>query len=184
MKKAAIFGLAVLLVLSVCACSSSENAAYTVGDYTVDAGNGTISDGTNVYRYTFSGSASGYRIEITYPDGSAYWRNGQRDNGGIGFSSSGWSEDYDETRYARGDVLCDILAAGAPGQKEAKPGKFLIVLLLLALGAFNIASPQTAWYLSEGWKFRDAEPSGLALGLARMGGIGCCIVAVIVILAW
>lgn len=58
---------------------------------------------------------------------------------------------------------------------------FLLAIVLLGVGLFNILSPQTAWYLSEGWKFRDAEPSDLALGLARAGGVVCCLIGVILI---
>lgn len=177
MKRGLIFCLTAALALLMCACSSSADTAYTVGEYVVDQENRTISDGTSVYQYTFSGDASRYSIEITYPDGSSYWWHSE---GSVGWG--GWSEDYDEDRYVSGDVLRDVLEAGAP--KEAKPGKVLAVLFLLAVGVFNIASPQTAWHLSEGWKFRDAEPSELALGLARAGGVACCAAAVIVIFAW
>ena len=40
----------------------------------------------------------------------------------------------------------------------------------MALGLFHLISPHTAWYLSHGWRFKDAEPSDLALALNRMGG--------------
>ncbi len=190
MKKTAMFSLAILLTLSLCACSPAGSSnTYTVTrngtDYTVDQENGTISDGLNTYQFTFSGNASGYDIKITYPNGSTYSWHTQTSSSGTGFGSGGWSDDYDADRYVSGDELCDLLLAGAPkAPRNSSPEKFLIVLLLLALGGFNIASPQTAWYLSEGWKFRDAEPSQLALGLTRAGGAACCVVAVIVIFAW
>lgn len=186
MKKALVFLLAALLSISACDCASSgRSSAYTVArngtEYTVDWENGTISDGDNAYQFTFSGSSSGYNIRITYPDGSTYSWNMQR-SGGTGFGSGGGSADYDANRYVGGDVLCDILESGAPApSKEFTPGKVLVVIILLGIGLFNILSPQTAWYLSEGWKFRDAEPSDLALGLARAGGAACCLIGVILI---
>lgn len=48
--------------------------------------------------------------------------------------------------------------------------KFLIGLIALIIGVVNIASPETAWYLSDGWKYKDAEPSDEALLLTRVGG--------------
>lgn len=48
--------------------------------------------------------------------------------------------------------------------------KFLIGLIALVIGVVNIASPETAWYLSDGWKYKDAEPSDEALLLTRVGG--------------
>lgn len=187
MKKALVFLLAALLSISVCACASSgRGSVYGVTrngtEYTVDWENGTISDGINTYQFTFSGYASGYDIKITYPDGSTYSWHTQTNSNGTGFGSGGWSDDYDENRYVSGSVLCDILAVGAPAApRESKPGMILLAIVLLGVGLFNILSPQTAWYLSEGWKFRDAEPSDLALGLARAGGVVCCLIGVILI---
>jgi len=179
-----VFCLAALLALSVCACSSSADTTYTVGDYVVDTENGTISDGTYIYEYTFSGNSSEYRIEITYPDGSAYWWRRQMDSSGIGYGSGGWSDDYDEDRYASGDVLCDILAAGAPASpRETSPGMALAAVLMLGAGLFNAISPHTAWYLSKGWKYKDVEPSDAALGLTRAGGIACIAIGAILIFA-
>ena len=171
MKNFMIFLLAALLTVGLCACSPAENSAtYTVGEYVVDQENGTISDGIYTYHYTFSGDASGYSIHIIYPDGSTYSWHKQTSNG-WGFGSGGWSDDYDPDRYVSGDVLCDILEAGAPqAKKQANPGQALLGIVLVGIGLFSIVSPQTAWYLSDGWKFKDAEPSEMALGITRFGG--------------
>lgn len=44
----------------------------------------------------------------------------------------------------------------------------LIWIIVCSLGIFN---PRLAWYLSEGWKFRDAEPSDAYLAWSRIGGV-------------
>ena len=49
-------------------------------------------------------------------------------------------------------------------------GNPLLGLLAIAVGIFNLAVPRTAWYLSYGWRFKDAEPSDAALALGRLGG--------------
>lgn len=187
MNKLMIFLLAALLILGLCACASSENDSVYMAtrngtDYTVDQENCTISDGTYTYQYALSGNPSGYSIEITYPDGSTYSWSEQRNSNGTGFGSGSCSDDYDAQRYADGYVLCGILETGVPkAARESRPGNALLGIVLLGFGLFNIVSPQTAWYLSEGWKFRDAEPSDLALGLARVGGGFCCLMGVIMI---
>ena len=185
MKTALMFCLAALLALSMCACSSAgDTSTYTVGEYVVDRVNCTISDGMYTYQYTFSGDASGYSIDITYPDGSTYWWHRQMDNSGTGSSSGGWSDDYDEGRYVSGDTLREILVAGAPrASKERSPGMTLFGIVMLVGGLFNTISPQTAWYLSDGWKFKDAEPSDAALGLTRVGGAACILIGAILIFA-
>ena len=184
MKKIIIVCMAVLLALSVCACSSAKDTStYTVGKYVVDQENGTIFDGTYTYQYTFSGDTSGYSIEIIYPDGSSYWTS-QRNSGGFGVGSGGWSDDYDADRYVDGYELCRILEAGAPAEPRASnPGAILFAIFVLGIGLFNVLSPQTAWYLSEGWKFKAAEPSDMALGLTRAGGVFAIIVGIIAFLA-
>lgn len=61
----------------------------------------------------------------------------------------------------------------------------LLAALLLAVGIFNTAAPQTAWWLEYGWRFKDAEPSDLALGANRILGVvlifigGVCLLATI-----
>lgn len=61
---------------------------------------------------------------------------------------------------------------------------FVIILVLGAVWSFFIAArPEVGFFLEEGWKFRDAEPSDLYLGVTRfgaaIGGIACLIFAAI-----
>ena len=39
----------------------------------------------------------------------------------------------------------------------------LLILLLEAVGVFNLAAPRAAWYAEWGWRIKDAEPSDRAL---------------------
>lgn len=48
---------------------------------------------------------------------------------------------------------------------------FFLRLVLIGLGTLAVVNPRLAWYLSDGWKFRDAEPSDAALVMARIGGV-------------
>lgn len=178
MKKIHIFMIIILLVLSLSACSSSADTTYSIikngTSYVVNTENCTISDGSNTYQYSFSGNSSSYNVDITYPDGSTYWFI-MSGNSGYG----GWSEDYDENRYADGDILREVLIEKAP--KESNPGKFIAIIFLLAVGIFHSVSPHTAWYLEYGWRYKDVEPSELALGLNCVGGVVAIIVAIIMI---
>lgn len=180
MKKALMLCLTVLLALSVCACSGAGDSAYTVTvdgtNYVIDPENSTVFDGRYTYQYQFSRSASDYSIDITYPDGSTYWWEWQT-NGGFGGGGGGGSDDYDENRYASGDMLCNILMAGSPAPRKSNSGMILIAVIVLGIGLFNAISPHTAWYLSSGWKYKNAEPSDAALGFARLGGIAAIIFA-------
>lgn len=166
--------LIVMLSLLLCACGETSTV-YTIEknhvSYEVDTENKTISDGTNVYQYEFSGNKSSYNVNITYPDGSTYWF---RMSGGSGYG--GWSDDYDEERYVDGDTLSDVLLEKAP--KEVKSGNVLAALLFAVVGIFYIVSPYTAWYLGYGWRYKNAEPSDSALGANRVIGVIAVVAAV------
>lgn len=63
----------------------------------------------------------------------------------------------------------------------------MLLAIILVLGAawsfFISARPEVGFFLEEGWKFRDAEPSDLYLGVTRFGsalvGIACLVFAAI-----
>ena len=63
-----------------------------------------------------------------------------------------------------------------------EPKNVLVIILLLLIGIFNAVSPETAWYLSDGWKYKNAEPSEEALGVTRLGGIVALVLGVMMIL--
>lgn len=57
-----------------------------------------------------------------------------------------------------------------------------LFFIILILSIFTIVKPEVAWYLSTGWKLRDAEPSDLALAVNRVSGVVLSIISVIVII--
>jgi hypothetical protein len=49
---------------------------------------------------------------------------------------------------------------------------FVIICVIIILSSIvAIISPRTAWYLQEGWQYKDVEPSDLALIVVRIGGV-------------
>ena len=159
----AIFLLAALLLLG-CA---PEETVHTVTlnrngiDYafTVDTENCTISDGQYTYTYTVNGD----HTTITYPNGARYYwtQNGM-------FGSGGWDDHYDPQTYTDGDILMDVLSVNAPREKR---GNVPAGIILILLGIFDAACPRCAWYLSYGWRFKNAEPSDTVLVVSRISGV-------------
>lgn len=47
----------------------------------------------------------------------------------------------------------------------------LFGFILLVIGILGVASPYSVWYLSIGWKIKDAEPSDAALAMHRTVGV-------------
>jgi len=177
MRRLLIILLAMLLTASLFGCAKQETV-YTVDkngvEFQVDTIEKTISDGKNIYKYEFSGDSSSYHAKITYPNGSSYSFSQS------GYTGSGsWSGDYNETIYVPGDTLIDIIAEDAP--RKGNSGMFFGKLILIALGLFELLAPEASWYISHGWKYKDAEPSEAALVFTRIGG-GIVIAVAIILL--
>lgn len=166
MKKCRVLFVVMILVISLLGCSR-QDGVYTVTvngtDFFVDPVEMTVTEGENVYRYSFSGDSSDYRVTIQFPDGSSYWYS-QSDGSGIG----GWSEDYREDNYVSGDTLVNMITQKAPN--KANSGRILGGILLVALGVFDLVFPRVSWYLGYGWRYKNAEPSDAALIFARIAG--------------
>ena len=176
MKKLLLLLVSVVLLLSLCACSEA-NEPYTVKEgwrtLEINPGACTISDETNIYEYTISGDSPSYSITITYPDGSTYYESYRESSSGTTSVTAGWSDDYSEYRYVKGSILCDVLKDELP-----HPTRFALnfwAILIIGLGAVDVVNPRIGWWLAIGWRFKDAEPSNLALNLNRVGGAICII---------
>ena len=162
MRRRIFLTLCLLTAILLTACGGGANPnVFEKDGYTVDREAGTITHGEDVYTYAVTGSGSP-RITITYPNGATYfWQwSGSAGHGG-------WSDDYDPERYADGDTLMELVNFQPPRESSGNP---LLGLLVIAAGIFNLAVPRTAWYLSYGWRYRNAEPSDAALVLGRVGG--------------
>lgn len=59
----------------------------------------------------------------------------------------------------------------------------LMGVVILAIGLVIAIWPKVAWYLRLGWRFKNAEPSGLALGVERVTGVILVIAGFILIVS-
>lgn len=179
MKRFWIMALVLIMAVTFFGCAEQESV-YTVekngSAFLVDADNQIISADGNTYRYDFSGDSSSFNITITYPDGSTYWYS-QSDGAGYG----GWSDDYGKGNYPSGDTLVDVVQERAP--KRVNVRNIAFALIIIALGIFEVACPEAAWYLSRGWQYKNAEPSEAALGFARVGGVVAVILGIVLLLS-
>lgn len=158
-----LFLLVLALVLSGCA-QEPEAYSYNVSGRSVNVfpDSGTIVDGLNVYRYTRSeGHGGEIFYEITYPNGGRYYWTKTKTGG------QGGGEGVNDSLYLPGSTLVRILEAGEPEKKLGSP---ILGLLLIALGAWHILSPESVFYLRKGWMFKQAEPSDGYITLARVSG--------------
>lgn len=187
----AIFALILAAAMLLAGCKKEPlPAVYTVysygAPYTIDTEGRTISDGTYTYGYEYA--ASGSSVSFTYPDGNVYSAGIQSANssGAGGVSAGSVSADYDySSGYTDPLSLCYALASPRETKRAASSGSNhpFVALLLCGVGIFNLAAPKVSWYLSYGWRFKDAEPSDAAITLSRIGGGIAVVIGVIMLIA-
>jgi hypothetical protein len=56
-----------------------------------------------------------------------------------------------------------------------------LAILVLIMSIIAIFAPRITWFLSTGWRFKNAEPSDLVLSLNRIGGVIATVISVFVI---
>ncbi len=178
MKKVLYLIVSFLILITFLTGCSSSTKPYTYRhdgtSYTINPVEQTITHGEHTYVYTFNGNVSRCDIEIVYPDNSRYYVT---KNGNVSYGGN--SEDYNSEKYADGSILCDAILQNAP-KEQGRTNPFIIILII-AVGIFGIASPKTVWQLEYGWRFKNAEPSDLALTLNRIGGAVLIVIAIIFI---
>lgn len=172
-----LFALMSLAMLTACGSekvTQPYDVTYNGKTYTVDQVQQTITVDGEVCHYEIESRGSIVNFHVTYPDGSIYWW--QEDQyGGMG----GWNYGYDPERYVSGETLWEVLELDHSVERSAS-GKYVAPgLLLILLGVVNAAFPRAMWYLSYGWRFKNAEPSDAALLVGRAGGAVVAVAGVI-----
>ena len=178
MKRICITIMVLLLVLSLVGCGEQGPLEVTDrygNEYTIDREQGTISDGENTYEYTYEGDSEVFTITIRYPNGGSY-RYSQSNGFGTGSGNAKYSENF----YVAGDLLADILQDNLPKRGSAR--NILAALVLIGGGIFLFACPEVAWYWESGWRYKDAEPSDVALTVTRISGVVAVIIGIVVAL--
>ena len=173
-----LLSLAVLFGFLVACTGEDIPHVYTVEhegkEYTVDLEKKTILVDGDICLFDVSTSGTHVDFEVTYPNGSTYWWSEEAYGGG-----GGWSDDYDPKKYVAGDVLWDVLRLDEQTTPTHSRTYIILGLILLLLGIVHVAIPNKMWYISYGWRYKDAEPSDMALLAERAGGIIAIIVGVI-----
>ena len=154
---------------------SKDPYTYSNGGKTlyVDPQAGTITSGADTYSYRIERDS----VTITYPNGlqyCLYMPNSTECYGGYVVDADGPSPFIDAPgAYIEGEYLMEAIDRYIPAKTEFSLdlGGILCGLLLCGVGLWGLLAPQTAWYVSHGWRYKDAEPSDAALAVESIGGI-------------
>lgn len=161
--------LCLVLLVLLCGCGREPvSTVYEKDGYTVDTQAQTITKGEDVIRYSFGSNG---KVTFTYPDNTTTsWSQNGAGTSSLFFDFDRWPGALD---------LIDVLDRDdLPERKTGNP----LGLLLIPLGILQAVFPQAFWFLNHGWKYKDAEPSELALGLGRVGGALVAIIGLIMLL--
>lgn len=178
MKKITIITVCLFLIVAGCSREiAADNNDYVTAidghDAVISFLEGNYSEGTinaDNFTYKFAYSMDG-SLSIVYPNGYTY---SQKDIGGaIAVSADYDAKEVEKLGYIDGFSLARAVAsaAGSSSAADNKGGVSVIVsLFLLAIGIWYAVGPRSAWWISRGWWYKNAEPSDLALTLYRIGG--------------
>lgn len=164
--------LPLLLLLSACGRAEAYTVEHDGRTYLIDPRERTIISGELACKYKLSNkSGEGYHLTIRYPDGSCWYYNEE------GFIvNSGYTDDYDPSKYLPAETLKAALDASPAAALQRSTGHPAFLLLAL-LGLLHAAFPQFFWYINHGWRYKNAEPSDAALGVARIVGVLAALLA-------
>lgn len=185
MKKPLCWLLVPIITLLLCACMT--RSSYTVEkdgvEYLVDTKSCTISDGAEAYPYSINGDASAYCIQITFPDDFEVVWQGSKNAQGTASGFGSWSGTYNADYYKKAEQMSSILSIQihAPSSGEKGQTYWLAALLLLAVGIFHITAPRAAWQLRYGWRYKDAEPTEIALRVNVGLGMAAALVGLVLV---
>ena len=160
--------LCLVLLVLLCGCGREPvSTVYEKDGYTVDTQAQIITKGEDVIRYSFGSNG---KVTFTYPDNTTTsWSQNGTGTSSLFFDFDRWPGALD---------LMDVLDRDdLPERKTGNP----LGLLLIPLGVLQAFFPQAFWFINHGWKYKDAEPSDLALGLGRVGGALVAIIGLIML---
>ncbi len=106
------------------------------------------------------------KCEITYPNGAVF------SDGEITGDAGG---------YIDGNILESMLANSVKPAAEKDSELFFIGVIVIVIGLFNALTPETAWYISIGWRIKDSKPTEGAVKFGRIAGIAAAVIGFIMV---
>ena len=171
------------VLLSGCGRRAPANIEgnYNGRDYVVDTENCTVTMDGQTYSYTLHISpGQSAQLKLTYPDGTWSSYSGHVTKYGISGTGSD-SSGFVHGRYLSCDALWHALRVDEQIEGNSGGAGFLLLgVVLVLVGVFQFVSPETMWKFNWGWRFKNAEPSDLALTMGMLGGVLTIVLGIVV----
>ena len=158
---------------------------YNGSTYVVDEADGTVTMDGNTYTYTLSVTpGQSARLKLTYPDGTWSSRSGRVGAQGVVYITGTDSTGFEHGRYLSCDALWHALDVDERIEgNSGGAGYMLLGVVLVGLGVFQFVSPETMWKFNWGWRYKNAEPSDLALNMGMLSGALSVVLGIILFFA-
>lgn len=181
MKKMIIALLCFILVISLSGCrqeKSSDSQIKTINkngvNYVIDTEQCTIRDNQQTYSYVIDKAET----TIKYSDGQSYtWK--ESEDMGMGIASP----DFDYSTHVDPDILIDVIDEVYHVNNKQNSKNAVLGVILLIAGIIDAIWAERIWFFHWGWRYKNAEPSDLAIGVYRIGGIIAAMIGLINIVA-
>ncbi len=157
--------------------SESENSNRL--KYTIK--NGAISSGES-YDFYMEETSNGYKITYNNKD---YVVEGAVDDYTVTFpnkdkatlrTSDGMTTVTGNLHDKYPDIEEFVMFVNIGSKREDSSfSQVLLGFVLIIIGVIGISNPELSWYLSRGWRYKNAEPSDLYLSLTKFFGVITCI---------
>lgn len=196
-KKFVVVLIAALAMLTLSACNAGNTSAQPRSSTVETEGQsiavifdentfstGTIRSDNGEYTFQYESEGSGIRFTAVYPDGYVYSQL-ERD-GAVGMPLDYDASEREAKGYIDGIALAWAVdsaidnARGGESHGDASP---LLAVLLIGCGAWYLFAPKSVWWIAYGWRYKNAEPSDIALTLFKVLGILLMIAGAICLIA-
>jgi hypothetical protein len=196
-----IFSLFVVMIMMVSLVACGEQKFDEIGfgevidgrECDFDLRNAKITvDDELVLHYRIQTSYTGTEVYIIYPD-DEYCGRGEYD-GPLQLIKS---EGYDPEKYMDANGLINCIVRNKDKVYDAWENKdletesdsgwdipFEVIagILMIIFGIIYTLKPKEMWAVEDGWKYKDAEPSDIALGVNRVWGVVSILIGALILL--
>ena len=184
MKKViALFLFATILLTGCSTINTPTTKVKNVDGYelTIYEAENFIVYNEELYRYSIVDGA----LSIKYPtgavctekDGAVSWSNADAEfiinNGAPYVDCYALLEVAPRTEYQRRDNTIT-------GEQIML---IMISVFIILIGIFEAVYPEESWQLTHGWKYKNAEPSDMYMGMTRVGGVVMIIAGAVMLMA-
>ncbi len=127
--------------------------------------------------YLVSGTPT--EVDVTFPDGRTLTGSYMADSMAF-LAPPGDSVTAEE--WSKVDDLRTIVFSEAVNPQQSRnPSMVLAALVLAAVGLLEAINPHLAWQISEGWRYKNVEPSEAYLVISRIAGVVMIVIALLLI---